>query len=241
MSFRYTSLSTNPVRGDSVPYADAHAFIKWVFAWMGLGLLVTTIVGYFVSTNEGLQLQIARNPVLLFGALIAEIVLVMVLSWAMGRLSPTLAAALFLIYAALNGVTLSFITLVYAESTIVTALITATILFATLAVFGFTTSIDLSQFRGLLIVGVIGVGVALLVNIFLRSDTFGFLISIVGVIVFLGLTAWDTQAIKHMAVSPEVRDNPANASKYAIYGALKLYLDFINLFLFILRILGRRR
>jgi hypothetical protein len=241
MSFNSTPLSSSPFAGTSLSYSEARPFLKWVFAWMGLGLLVTSMVGYYVSSNTGLQLQIVGNRGLFLGLIIGTLVLVLVLTWAINRLSPIVAALLFLAYAALNGVTLSVITLVYTSSSIVSAMVTTTIVFGVMAVFGFTTSIDLSRFSRLLIIGVIGLIVAGLVNLFLRSDEFSLLISVVGVVVFIGLTAWDVQKLKRMAALPEIRDNPEAASKYAVYGALTLYLDFINLFLFILRLLGRRR
>lgn len=232
---------SRPAGGNAVSYAEAQPFIKWVFAWMGLGLLITTLITVYINANPALLLQLARNSGLFFGIIIGELVLVMVLSWGIGRLAPWLAVLLFLVYAAFNGVTLSLIVSAYTTGTIVSAFVTTTVMFGAMAFFGFTTSIDLSKISGLLFIGLIGLIVAMVVNIFLQSSALEYVLSIVGVLIFIGLTAWDAQTIKLMAVSPEVRENSGTAAKYAVFGALKLYLDFINLFLFLLRIFGRRR
>ena len=180
------------------------------------------------------------NVGILYGALIAEFVLVIAISWAINRLSPTVAALLFLVYAALNGFTLSIFGLVYTGESIALAFVTTAAVFGVMTVFAFTTQIDLLKYQSYLIIGSIGLFIALIVNMFLQSGPFETIISLFGVALFTALTAYDTQKLKNMAASPEFQSNGEMVARYSIYGALQLYLDFINLFIFLLRLFGRR-
>jgi FtsH-binding integral membrane protein len=174
-------------------------------------------------------------------AIIGELVLVVALSWGLQRMSPTLAGILFAVYAALNGFTLSVVAFAYTGESIVIAFGATALLFGAMTVVGFTTNIDLSQYRGILFMGLIGLVIAGLVNLFLQSNTFAFIMSFFGVAIFTGLTAWDTQKLKNLAAAPELQDNPEMLARMSVFGALILYLDFVNLFLFLLRLFGRRR
>jgi FtsH-binding integral membrane protein len=173
--------------------------------------------------------------------MIANLVLVLVLSFGLTRkwLSPSLGGMLFLLYAAVNGVTFSWILLSYSDATVFKAFGTAAILFGVMSVYGFTTKSDLTRFRSLFLMGLIGIIIASVVNIFLQSNLLDFGLSIFGVFLFVGLTAYDTQNIKRMASDPAIQDDGNLMLKLSIFGALKLYLDFINLFLYLLRLFGR--
>ncbi|GAB4574882.1 MAG: hypothetical protein Kow0077_23610 [Anaerolineae bacterium] len=217
---------------------DMQALLRWVYVWMGFGLLVTAFVAVVTVSTPAL-LSLLASP-LLWIALIGELVLVVALNLALPRLSPAAAAALFVVYAALNGFTLSGIFLVYTGSSIASAFVATAAMFGAMTVVGFTTNIDLSRFGSFLIMAVIGLLVAMIVNMFLGSSMLNFIISGVGVLVFTGLTAYDTQKIKRIAATSTIQQDGSLAMKLSILGALTLYLDFVNLFLFILRFVGRR-
>jgi FtsH-binding integral membrane protein len=215
-----------------------NTYIAKVFGWMFIGLLLTAAVGFYVSGNIDLVLAIATNPILLFGLFIAEIVMVIVLSARITKLSYGAAIGLFLAYAAINGLTFSIIFLAYTSGSIATAFGTTAITFGIMCVYGYFTRADLTRFRTLLFMGLIGVLVLSVVNIFLGSSSIDWLISIVSLFVFLGLTAYDMQRLKAFYFGTE--GNSALRNNLGIIGALRLYLDFINLFLTILRFVGGR-
>lgn len=217
---------------------DVQEVLRWVYMWMGFGLLVTAGVSVLTVTTPAL-VNLLASP-FLWIAIIGELILVVALSAALPRLSPTAAAALFTGYAALNGFTLAGIFLVYAGSTIASAFVATAAMFGAMTVVGFTTKMDLSRFGSFLMMAVIGLVVAMVINIFLNSSALNLLISVVGVLVFTALTARDTQKIKQMAATAEVQQGGSLAMKLSIMGALTLYLDFVNLFLFLLRFLGGR-
>jgi len=224
----------------SISYASIQPLIKWTYVWMFVGLVITTIVAAFTDTTTMLM----TNPGIFFGAIIGEFVLVIALSWAISRLSPTVAALMFIVYAALNGLTLSLIVHLYAESSETMAFVSTAAIFGVMSVFAFTTKLDLLQFRSYFFIALIGLLIAMVVNAIFVRDTngpFSMLISVVGVLIFVGLTAYDTQKLKYMAASPQFQADGSAVAKYSIFGALQLYLDFVNLFLFILRLMGRRR
>lgn len=221
-----------------VARADVQEILRWVYLWMGFGLLVTAGVAA-LTVNTPALLGLVASPVLWI-ALIAELALVLILSAALQRLSPAAAAALFTGYAALNGFTLSGIVLVFSGGTIAAAFVATAAMFMAMTIVGFTTKMDLSRFGSILMMAVIGLLVAMVINIFLASSALNFIISIVGVVVFTALTAYDTQKIKHMAATTSIQQDGSVAMKLSLIGALTLYLDFINLFLFLLRLLGGR-
>lgn len=224
-----------------VSYEQVRPLLRSVFGWMLAGLLTTTVVAFLTTSNPAL-VQLRVNPAIAIGSFVFQIILVFAISLALPRISSTLAAGLFLLYSALLGFSLSLILFYFDIGSIVTAFATATILFGTMAMFGFTTDINLMRFRNLLFIGVIGIIIASIVNGFVGSGPFDFVLSIIGVIIFMGLTAYDMQNIKRMAAVIEMEGGGGElVAKYSIYGALALYLDFINIFLFLLRIMGGGR
>ncbi|MBC8646180.1 MAG: Bax inhibitor-1/YccA family protein [Thermoanaerobaculia bacterium] len=213
------------------------AFLRKVYGWMVVGLGVTAAVAYGVAASPSVVAAIFGNPILFFGLIIAELGLVFFLSARVSKIAPSTAAVLFLVYSAFNGATLSMVLLAYTGTSIATTFAVTAGMFGALALFGTTTKRSLAGVGQFFFMGLIGLLLASVVGIFWRSDTLQFVISVVGVLVFTGLTAWDAQRLKMMAATvPEER-----FGSYAVVGALSLYLDFINLFLFLLRFLGGRR
>ena len=213
------------------------AFLRKVYGWMFVGLGITATVALGVSSSPGIVQALVQNKFLFWGLFIAELGLVFYLSARVEKIAPATASGLFLLYSALNGVTLSLILLVYTGTSIATTFAVTAGMFGALALYGTTTKRSLAGVGQFMFMGLIGLILASLVGMFVKSDGLQFVISVVGVLVFTGLTAWDAQRLKAMAVAvPEGR-----LGSYAVVGALALYLDFINLFLFLLRFLGGRR
>jgi len=228
----------------SAPQAQAvreRSLLRNVYLWMTGGLALTAVVALGVASNPNLVGALVANRFLFFAILIAEVALVWFLSARITTLSPATAVGGFVAYAVLNGVTLSVILLAYARASISTALFVSAGTFAGMSLYAVTTKRDLSRFGTYLIYGLWGILIASLVNMFLRSPAVHWVLSYLGVALFLGLTAYDTQVIKRW--SQELGDSAGEADyiRLSILGALKLYLDFINLFLFFVRIFGRRR
>jgi FtsH-binding integral membrane protein len=219
---------------------EIQPLMRLVYLWMGFGLLVTTLVSVVVSNTPAL-LQLVLNPAILIVAIIAEIGLVIAIAAGIRRWSANTAAILFCVYAGINGFTLSVIFLIYAQSSIIAAFATTVGLFGVMSVIGYTTKTDLTKMGSFLMMALIGLVIAMVVNIFLRSGGLEWIISIVGVLVFTGLSAYDTQKIKLLASDPAIAADNNLLVKMAILGALTLYLDFINLFLFLLRLFGSSR
>lgn len=239
----------NPLGGDYAINAapsmsiDINAVMRLVYVWMGLGLAVTAIVALFINSNEALLKAMYENPGIIWGAIIAQFALVLILSFALNKLSPSLAGILFLVYAAVTGVSMALIVSMYTGESVAMAFGSTSVLFGVMTVFAFTTKMDLSKWGTFLFMGLIGIVVVSLLNIFLfKSSGLDLLLSYFGVILFTALTAYDTYQIKKMAESPELAYAGSDAVlKLSIFGALKLYLDFINLFLYLLRLMGNRR
>lgn len=211
--------------------------MQQVYLWMTAGLLVTGAVSSMVMGNESILVSIS-NPIVFFGLIIAEVILVIALSAAIMKLSPAVATGLFLFYAMLNGITLTPLVLVYTASSVAGAFFTTAGSFAVLALYGSTTKRDLSGMGKFLLMGLIGLIIASIVNMFIGSGPFSFIISIIGVLVFAGLTVYNTQRLTQMAQQMVTEED---TGRFAIYGALTLYLDFINLFIYMLRLFGVRR
>jgi uncharacterized protein len=216
-------------------------YVRSVYNWMGIGLALTGFVAYYVSTNESLIRLVFGNPLLLIVLFIAEFGLVFSIAGMVNRMSAGTATALFVIYSGLNGVTLSTIFLVYAQSSIVSTFFICAATFIACSLYGWVTKKDLTSLGGFMVMGLIGIIIASLVNLFIKSSSVSMIISYIGVFVFVGLTAYDTQKIKNMAMTQPANLDGAVIRKGAILGALSLYLDFINLFLMLLSILGQRR
>ncbi len=212
--------------------------INQVFIWMALGLALTAGTAFYTVTSETLTSLVLGNSMVFFGLIIAELALVFGVSAAINKISATLATGLFFLYSALNGLTLSAIFLVYELGSIAGVFFITAGTFGAMSIYGLTTKKDLTSWGSLLFMGLIGIIIASLVNLFLQSSMFSLIISFVGVAVFVGLTAYDSQKIKEMAA--KVTDGES-AGKVAVMGALSLYLDFINLFIMLLRIFGDRK
>ncbi len=227
-----------PYQSSARSVAASSSFINRAYGWMTIGLVVTAVVAFFVASSESILSMLMGSRLTVIACFVAQIGLVIFLSARIQKLSTTAAAALFLAYSALTGVTLSVILLVYTLTSIASVFGITALLFATMTVYGFTTGRDLTSMGSLLFMGLMGVVIASVVNLFLHSSMMGWIISLIGVAVFVGLTAYDAQKLKHLAA--EVEGTPS-AGRLAILGALTLYLDFINLFLFLLRLLGGRR
>jgi uncharacterized protein len=217
--------------------ARVNEFLKRVYGWMFVGLTVTAGVAMYVASQPAMVQAIATNGLLFFGLVIVELGLVYWISARVGSLAPATASGLFLLYSALNGVTLSVILLMYTGASIASAFITTAAMFGVLALYGSTTQRSLAGVGQFAFMGLVGIVIASIVGFFWQNSALQFLISAIGVIVFTGLTAYDAQRLKAMALQVE---GPQMQS-YAVSGALALYLDFINLFLMLLRLFGNRR
>lgn len=216
-------------------------FVRSVYNWMGLGLALTGVVALYVSSSETMLRLILGNPILFLLLIVAELGLVFSISGLVTRMSAGTATSLFVIYAGLNGVTLSFIFLAYTRTSIVSTFFVCAATFVACSVYGWTTKRDLTSLGGFLTMGLIGIIIASLVNFFFRSSGLNTIISYIGVLVFVGLTAYDTQKLKNMALTQPAGLDGGVIRKGAILGALSLYLDFINLFLLFLRLFGQSR
>ena len=212
-----------------------NTLIRQVYAWMGVGLLVTALAAFLTVSTPALVNGVLGNRLVFYGLMLGELGLVIGLTAAITRLSAAAATLMFITYSALNGVTLSVIFLVYTADSISSTFLVTAGMFGAMSGYGFITRRDLTSWGSFLFMGLIGVVIASIVNIFMGSDSLSWIVSGVGVIVFTGLTAYDTWKIKALAAGG------AEGRKPAILGALTLYLDFINLFLMLLRLFGRRR
>ena len=215
--------------------------MRRVYLWMAIGLFVTAGVALAVVSSEPLLRLILLNRAVFFGLLIGEFVVVLTLSALVNRMSPAMAALVFFFYAALNGATMSVIFLVYTSSSIAFSFFAAGAMFAAMSIVGYTTQTDLSKFGSLLFMGLIGLIVASVINLFLASSLLYWIISYVGIALFVGLTAYDTQWIKNATARALTAGDTQLEGRVGVMGALRLYLDFINLFLMILRVAGGRR
>lgn len=218
-----------------------NSFVRSVYNWMAVGLGLTGFVAYYVANSPGIMGVLVQNPLLLIVLIVAELGLVFAISGAINRISAGTATGLFVLYAGLNGVVLSFIFLAYTQTSIVSTFFVCAGTFVGCSIYGWTTKRDLTSFGGFLMMGLIGIIIASLVNLFIRSSGMSLIISYIGVFVFVGLTAWDTQKLKNMALAQPADLEAGVVRKGAILGALSLYLDFINLFLMLLRIFGQSR
>lgn len=216
------------------------AFMTGVYRWMMLGLLLTAGAAWFTATSPVMLQLVFGNSLVFFGLIIAEVGLVLAISAAIHKLSAATASGLFLLYSALNGVTLSSVLLAYTGGSVVQAFVVSAGMFGAMSVYGLVTKKDLTSWGSFLFMGLIGIVIASLVNMFLQSSALSFIMSGVGVLVFTGLTAYDTQKLKEMGDSAPMNDALA-IRRGTILGALTLYLDFINLFLMLLHLFGNRR
>lgn len=215
------------------------SLMRKVYVWMSLALIITGITAYGVASSPGLITAFYTNRMLMWGVVIAVFALVFALSAAINRLSLSVATLLFVVYSVLNGVMFSSIFLVYTMSSVANVFFITAGTFAAMAAYGYFTKSDLTTLGKYLLMALIGLVIATVVNIFVGSSMLSLVISYAGVLIFVGLTAYDSQKIKQMLAQQVDADE--TAQKIALFGALTLYLDFINLFLYLLRLLGNRR
>ncbi len=223
---------------ESIPTVEAD-FMQKVYLWMTFALTLTGFVAYRTSQSEFLLELIFSSSFGFIGLILAELALVFWISSGIQRMSSNMAIGLFLLYSVLNGMTLSVLLIAYTGASVASTFFITAGMFGAMSVYGYTTKQDLSSWGNLLFMALIGLILASVVNIFLQSSGLYWLISYIGVLVFVGLTAYDTQKIKQLAAQVIVESEEGR--KVAILGALTLYLDFINMFIFMLRILGNRR
>ncbi|WP_343711294.1 Bax inhibitor-1/YccA family protein [Kosakonia radicincitans] len=215
-------------------------YMAQVYGWMTCGLLLTAFVAWYAANSEAVMSFVFSSRITFFGLIIAQLALVFVLSGLIQRLSAGMATTLFMLYSALTGLTLSSILLVYTAQSIAATFVVTAGMFGAMSLYGYTTKRDLSGFGNMLFMGLIGIVLASLVNFWLKSEALMWAVTYIGVVIFVGLTAYDTQKLKNIGQQIDTRD-ASLLRKYSILGALTLYLDFINLFLMLLRIFGNRR
>ena len=245
-----TNKSSNISNISYVPIGEevrSRSFIANVFLWMFVALGVSALVAWQFSVNSQLMSYLIA-PTGLTGlgkiTIFAPLIFVLIMSFAYQRLSATALTALFMAYAIINGITFSFILLAFTAGSVLGCFLSASAMFGIMAVMGYTTSQDLTKFGRILMMGVIGVLIAMVINYFLHSSQLDYIISIIGVMVFTALTAYDVQKLKRIGEGLEYNGDAVSANnvkKMSILGALTLYLDFINIFLFLLRMFGNRR
>lgn len=225
---------------EGIASAAFPALMRKVYVWMTLALIITGVTAYGVAHSEVLMQKVLESRGIFWGFLLAELGLVWIISRFIDRLSLTTATLLFIVYSALNGATLSVIFMVYSPAVITKVFFITAGTFGAMAAFGYFTKADLSSLGKLLIMALVGIIIASLVNLFLiKSGTFDLIVSYIGVLVFVGLTAYDSQKIKNLLL--EADDVNEESQKIALIGSLALYLDFINLFLYLLKIFGREK
>jgi FtsH-binding integral membrane protein len=228
-------------------------FFANVFLWMFVALSLSTVAAYLFGTNTGLMAYLINvNPntgkagmsILGYVAMFSPLALVLTMSFGLSKLSYPALLGIFILYSVLTGVSLSFILLAYTSGSVVACFASAAGIFGVMAFLGYTTDVDLSKFGPILMIGVVGLIIASVINIFLQSDTMGYVTSFIGVAIFTALTAYDVQKIKRIGEGIEANGDQVlqvEAKKTAIVAALSLYLDFLNIFLYLLRIFGSRK
>ena len=212
------------------------AIFRKVYIWMSLALCITGLTALIIANNNDIMYSLLQNEAMFWGILIAELVLVFVLAGRINKLSMGTATFLFILYSILNGVTMSLTFIIYTESSIASTFFVTAGTFGAISIYGYATKKDLSSWGSILIMGLIGIIIASIVNIFMASETLYWIISYAGVLIFVGLAAYDTQKIKKAILDPNVEVNES-LNKIALMGALELYLDFVNLFLSFCKIL----
>ncbi|MBK0004311.1 Bax inhibitor-1/YccA family protein [Erwinia sp. S38] len=215
-------------------------YMAQVYGWMTCGLLLTAFVSWYAANTPEVMQLVFANRITFFGLIIVQLGLVVLLSMMVQKLSGAVATGIFMLYSALTGLTMASIFLVYTYSSIASTFVVTAGMFGAMSLWGYTTKRDLSGMGSMLFMALIGILLASLVNLWLKSTALMWAVTYIGVVVFVGLTAYDTQKLKNIGESINV-DDKENLRRYSIMGALTLYLDFINLFLMLLRIFGNRR
>lgn len=233
-------MRTNDLVNTYASKAAQSTLMRNVYSWMTLALVITGFVSLYMAKSQTLLSMIMQNSMLLWILLIAEIGLVIFLSARMHRISFTTATLLFIAYSILNGVTMAFIFLIYTMTSIATTFFVTAGTFGVMALYGYVTKKDLSRIGNICIMALIGLIIATVVNIFLKNSMMDLVISGIGILLFVGLTAYDSQKIKQLLTADDIEVNETT-QKIALLGSITLYLDFINLFLYLLRFLGDRK
>ena len=230
---------TTPSSLTQTQISTVRSFFNRTYSWMTAGLLLTAFIAWFTASNPGLQafvLGVGLLPLIL-----VQFGLVLFISFALNRINAGTAGVLFIVYAAATGFLLSGIFLRYSSGTLATAFFSSALMFGAMSVYGYTTKADLSKLRTILFMGLIGLVIAMIINLFLNSGPFQYVISFIGVALFTVLTAYDTQRLKVMALTGMGDIRTDMGEKMAVFGALQLYLDLINMFLFLLQLFGGGR
>lgn len=228
--------------GNSVDFATPFVKVmRNVYAWMTLGLLMTALTAVLVASTPSIIYALASSPMLIFALFALELGMVIWMSARIHKMSATTAGILFALYAILNGVTISFIFLAYAMESIATTFLITAGTFGAMTLVGYTTKKDLSALGRTLMMLLIGLIIATIANFFVASSILAIILNYAGVLIFVGLTAYDTQKIKQLVEYASTTGDEEQTTKLALMGSLTLYLDFINLFLYLLRIFGRRK
>jgi uncharacterized protein len=218
------------------------SFVNRVYGWMSGGLVISGVIAYLIGTDPDMTQKLIENPSLVWGALIGEFVLVLILSAGINKMSSAVASGCYVLFAALTGVVLSLVFVRYSMESIATTFFVTSLTFGVMSVYGYVTKRDLTSIGNLCFMALIGLIIASVVNLFIGSSLLYWGVTYVGILIFVGLTAYDTQKIKEMSIALGSELSASETGKkYAIMGALALYLDFINLFLLLLRIFGGSR
>ena len=233
-------MRTNDLVNTYASKAAQSTLMRNVYSWMTLALVITGFVSLYMAKSQTLLSMIMQNSMLLWILLIAELGLVIFLSARIHRISFTTATLLFIAYSILNGVTMAFIFLIYTMTSIATTFFVTAGTFGVMALYGYVTKKDLSRIGNICIMALIGLIIATVVNIFLKNTMMDLIISGIGILLFVGLTAYDSQKIKQLLTADDIEVNETT-QKIALLGSITLYLDFINLFLYLLRFLGDRK
>ena len=218
------------------------SYMTKVMGWMSAGLAITFAIAYLFSSTT--LINIFANSIVFYGVLIAELAVVVIFSAAINKINSMTALLMFILYSSLTGATLSIIMIAYELTSILYVLGLTIVIFLVMAAYGYITQKDLTKIGTMAVFGLIGIIIASVFNLFMKSDGVSYIVSIIGVLIFIVLTAWDTQRIKNQYLyetSQGTDEKSDRIQKFAIYGALMLYLDFINMFLKLLRLFGRRR
>jgi uncharacterized protein len=230
---------TNMDQFETATLVNENKLLRSSFAWMTLAMLITTLTAVGFASIEPLRLFLKENRVFLMILVFLPLVFVIAIRAGFEKFNYLTLLAIFLSYSAINGITFSVILLSYEPKTLLRVFLSTTALFAVMSIAGYTTNTDLTKLGRILMIGLIGIIIASIINFFMQSSGMEYIISILGVVIFTGLTAYDVQKIKNMG--NQIGNDGALISKMGIMGALTLYLDFINLFLMLLRLFGNRR
>ncbi len=239
MSFPNTPperFATMPPRAEPITHSG---FMQAVYSWMSVGLLLTAVTAFWVMNNESILGALYGNRLLFYGLLGAELLMVVAFTALLNRVSMTVAAAMFLGYSLLNGITMAAILFLYTQSSVASTFFVTAGTFGAMSIYGYTTKRDLTRLGSLLFMALIGIILASVVNFFLKSTAIYWITTYVGILIFVGLIAYDTQKLREIHESGRAQGE--QGGKLALRGALALYLDFINLFLLLLRVMGKRR